>query len=160
MCIIPSDGGPWRPEGPRGPRAVQTADPWRNVNIMLALLISPDWPLTTGGGGPDPTSSSPPLLHPSLDPRFTSTFPRSSSLPFSFLFFLSSLAAIDLINNLLQVKMRKRYSVDKTLSHPWLQVSTLIKSNIYIQSFWGYFWIYLKVKLGWKRKTNIGRDMK
>uniref|UniRef100_A0A3Q3QC36 Serine/threonine-protein kinase n=1 Tax=Monopterus albus TaxID=43700 RepID=A0A3Q3QC36_MONAL len=29
--------------------------------------------------------------------------------------------AIDLINNLLQVKMRKRYSVDKTLSHPWLQ---------------------------------------
>uniref|UniRef100_H3BW02 Serine/threonine-protein kinase n=1 Tax=Tetraodon nigroviridis TaxID=99883 RepID=H3BW02_TETNG len=30
-------------------------------------------------------------------------------------------AAIDLINNLLQVKMRKRYSVDKTLSHPWLQ---------------------------------------
>uniref|UniRef100_UPI003AAB78DE serine/threonine-protein kinase D1 n=1 Tax=Centroberyx gerrardi TaxID=166262 RepID=UPI003AAB78DE len=32
-----------------------------------------------------------------------------------------SVAAIDLINNLLQVKMRKRYSVDKTLSHPWLQ---------------------------------------
>ncbi|KAM9709000.1 serine/threonine-protein kinase D1 [Menidia menidia] len=32
-----------------------------------------------------------------------------------------SLEAIDLINNLLQVKMRKRYSVDKTLSHPWLQ---------------------------------------
>ncbi|KAF4017968.1 hypothetical protein G4228_009696 [Cervus hanglu yarkandensis] len=30
-------------------------------------------------------------------------------------------ATIDLINNLLQVKMRKRYSVDKTLSHPWLQ---------------------------------------
>ncbi|KAF3826509.1 hypothetical protein GH733_009034 [Mirounga leonina] len=29
--------------------------------------------------------------------------------------------AIDLINNLLQVKMRKRYSVDKSLSHPWLQ---------------------------------------
>uniref|UniRef100_A0A7N5ZS05 Serine/threonine-protein kinase n=1 Tax=Anabas testudineus TaxID=64144 RepID=A0A7N5ZS05_ANATE len=29
--------------------------------------------------------------------------------------------AIDLINNLLQVNMRKRYSVDKTLSHPWLQ---------------------------------------
>ncbi|XP_051941219.1 serine/threonine-protein kinase D1 [Hippocampus zosterae] len=29
--------------------------------------------------------------------------------------------AIDLINNLLQVKMRKRYSVDKTLSHAWLQ---------------------------------------
>lgn len=33
-----------------------------------------------------------------------------------------SRAAIDLINNLLQVKMRKRYSVDKSLSHPWLQV--------------------------------------
>lgn len=32
-------------------------------------------------------------------------------------------AAIDLINNLLQVKMRKRYSVDKSLSHPWLQVT-------------------------------------
>uniref|UniRef100_A0A8C5SAM8 Protein kinase D3 n=1 Tax=Laticauda laticaudata TaxID=8630 RepID=A0A8C5SAM8_LATLA len=29
--------------------------------------------------------------------------------------------ATDLINNLLQVKMRKRYSVDKSLSHPWLQ---------------------------------------
>ncbi|KAG7483954.1 hypothetical protein MATL_G00043800 [Megalops atlanticus] len=29
--------------------------------------------------------------------------------------------AIDLINNLLQVKMRKRYSVDKSLSHAWLQ---------------------------------------
>lgn len=35
---------------------------------------------------------------------------------------LSSYSAIDLINNLLQVKMRKRYSVDKSLSHPWLQV--------------------------------------
>lgn len=34
-----------------------------------------------------------------------------------------SLAATDLINNLLQVKMRKRYSVDKSLSHPWLQVT-------------------------------------
>ncbi|XP_019480750.1 PREDICTED: serine/threonine-protein kinase D2 [Hipposideros armiger] len=32
-----------------------------------------------------------------------------------------STGAIDLINNLLQVKMRKRYSVDKSLSHPWLQ---------------------------------------
>ncbi|CAB1444934.1 unnamed protein product [Pleuronectes platessa] len=29
--------------------------------------------------------------------------------------------ATDLINNLLQVKMRKRYSVAKSLSHPWLQ---------------------------------------
>lgn len=32
------------------------------------------------------------------------------------------LPAIDLINNLLQVKMRKRYSVDKSLSHVYLQV--------------------------------------
>nr|AAF36107.1 HSPC187 [Homo sapiens] len=32
-----------------------------------------------------------------------------------------SAGAIDLINNLLQLKMRKRYSVDKSLSHPWLQ---------------------------------------
>lgn len=32
---------------------------------------------------------------------------------------------MDLINNLLQVKMRKRYSVDKSLSHPWLQVAEL-----------------------------------
>nr|XP_057937769.1 serine/threonine-protein kinase D3-like isoform X2 [Doryrhamphus excisus] len=29
--------------------------------------------------------------------------------------------ATNLINNLLQVKMRKRFSVDKSLSHPWLQ---------------------------------------
>jgi len=29
--------------------------------------------------------------------------------------------AIELITNLLQVKMRKRYSVDKSLMHPWLQ---------------------------------------
>jgi protein kinase D len=31
--------------------------------------------------------------------------------------------AIDLINNLLQVQASKRYSVDRTLMHPWLQVS-------------------------------------
>ncbi|KAJ8384424.1 hypothetical protein AAFF_G00205570 [Aldrovandia affinis] len=29
--------------------------------------------------------------------------------------------AIDLINNMLQVRMRKRYSVEKSLSHTWLQ---------------------------------------
>jgi protein kinase D len=29
--------------------------------------------------------------------------------------------AIDLINNLLQVKQRKRYTVDKSLMHTWLQ---------------------------------------
>lgn len=38
----------------------------------------------------------------------------------------SSPTAKDLINNLLQVKMRKRYSVDKSLSHPWLQVTKLL----------------------------------
>lgn len=43
--------------------------------------------------------------------------PRRTGLELS-----PSRAAIDLINNLLQVKMRKRYSVDKSLSHPWLQV--------------------------------------
>jgi protein kinase D len=32
-----------------------------------------------------------------------------------------SSSAIDLINNLLQVKQRKRYTVDKSLMHPWLQ---------------------------------------
>lgn len=31
--------------------------------------------------------------------------------------------AIDLINNLLQVKQRKRYTVDKSLLHIWLQVN-------------------------------------
>lgn len=29
--------------------------------------------------------------------------------------------AIDLINNLLQVKQRKRFTVDKSLQHNWLQ---------------------------------------
>ncbi|XP_069772799.1 serine/threonine-protein kinase D1 isoform X2 [Narcine bancroftii] len=36
-----------------------------------------------------------------------------------------SVEAIDVINNLLQVKMRKRFSVDKSLSHPWLQTTWL-----------------------------------
>lgn len=31
------------------------------------------------------------------------------------------MAAIDLINNLLQVKQRKRLSVDKSVAHAWLQ---------------------------------------
>lgn len=42
-----------------------------------------------------------------------------------FLSMIEFFSAIDLINNLLQVKMRKRYSVDKTLSHPWLQVKII-----------------------------------
>lgn len=41
-----------------------------------------------------------------------------------------SSTATDLINNLLQVKMRKRYSVDKTLSHPWLQVGRRQTCNV------------------------------
>lgn len=41
--------------------------------------------------------------------------------------------AIDLINNLLQVKMRKRYSVDKSLSHPWLQVKKQTWWSLYKQ---------------------------
>ena len=43
------------------------------------------------------------------------------------------LSATDLINNLLQVKMRKRYSVDKSLSHPWLQVIRLISTLMDLQ---------------------------
>uniref|UniRef100_A0A673N885 protein kinase C n=1 Tax=Sinocyclocheilus rhinocerous TaxID=307959 RepID=A0A673N885_9TELE len=38
--------------------------------------------------------------------------------------------AIDLINNLLQVKMRKRYSVDKSLSHTYLQVMPISGSSV------------------------------
>lgn len=36
-------------------------------------------------------------------------------------FQISLILAIDLINNLLQVKQRKRFTVDKSLSHSWLQ---------------------------------------
>jgi len=34
-------------------------------------------------------------------------------------------SAIDLIANLLQVKQRKRFTVDKSLAHIWLQVSCI-----------------------------------
>lgn len=34
---------------------------------------------------------------------------------------LNFVTAIDLINNLLQVKQRKRFTVDKSQLHPWLQ---------------------------------------
>lgn len=40
------------------------------------------------------------------------------NLLYIFTFFL----AIDLITNLLQVKQRKRFTVDKSLAHVWLQV--------------------------------------
>ena len=36
--------------------------------------------------------------------------------------------AIDLINNLLQIKIRKRFSVDKSLAHIWLQVRLSLPS--------------------------------
>lgn len=36
----------------------------------------------------------------------------------------SFVTAIDLINNLLQVKQRKRLSVDKSLAHVWLQTKS------------------------------------
>lgn len=54
----------------------------------------------------------------------------------SFRWFWRNVAAIDLINNLLQVKQRKRYTVDKSLQHIWLQVSAqqsdkyILKSQI------------------------------
>ena len=48
------------------------------------------------------------------------------------LFFSHSIfAAIDLINNLLQVKMRKRYTVDKSMAHVWLQVICYFSNQIY-----------------------------
>ncbi|KAK2181716.1 hypothetical protein NP493_385g03037 [Ridgeia piscesae] len=34
--------------------------------------------------------------------------------------------SVDVINNLLQVKMRKRFTVDKSLGHVWLQVMKLL----------------------------------
>uniref|UniRef100_A0A8C4RIZ6 Serine/threonine-protein kinase D3-like n=1 Tax=Erpetoichthys calabaricus TaxID=27687 RepID=A0A8C4RIZ6_ERPCA len=37
-----------------------------------------------------------------------------------------SYKAIDLINNLLQVTIKKRYSVSKALNHPWLQVNFIL----------------------------------
>ena len=42
------------------------------------------------------------------------------------LFFFFLVTAIDLIANLLQVKQRKRYTVDKSISHIWLQVQIQI----------------------------------
>lgn len=39
----------------------------------------------------------------------------------SYAYFTFSFLAIDLINNLLQVKQRKRFTVDKSLLHTWLQ---------------------------------------
>lgn len=42
--------------------------------------------------------------------------------------------ATDLINNLLQVKLRKRYSVDKSLSHVYLQVT--LDTCREVQDYW------------------------
>lgn len=44
--------------------------------------------------------------------------PINDSLKHKSIFYFT---AIDLINNLLQVKQRKRFTVDKSLSHTWLQ---------------------------------------
>ncbi len=74
-------------------RVSEICDPWNNVNMMLVLLIIP------------------------LDTKSFRFSTTAWSLTTCFV-----VTAIDLINNLLQVKMRKRYSVDKSLSHPWLQV--------------------------------------
>jgi len=38
--------------------------------------------------------------------------------------------AIDLVSKLLQVTMRKRFTVDKSLSHIWLQVNTVLENDI------------------------------
>lgn len=38
--------------------------------------------------------------------------------------------AIDLINNLLQVKSRKRLTVDKALVHPWMEVKEILPSFV------------------------------
>lgn len=46
--------------------------------------------------------------------------------------------AIDLIANVLQVKQRKRYTVDKSLNHIWLQVSCeclVSKLLVFVQSY-------------------------
>uniref|UniRef100_A0A8B9LT15 protein kinase C n=1 Tax=Astyanax mexicanus TaxID=7994 RepID=A0A8B9LT15_ASTMX len=73
-------------------RLSELYDPLNNANMMLVLLIIPQ--------------SCKSLSFPTAAGPLTACF---------------VVPAIDLINNLLQVKMRKRYSVDKSLSHPWLQ---------------------------------------
>lgn len=40
--------------------------------------------------------------------------------------------AIDLIKNLLQVKAKKRYTVDRSLWHPWLEVRAMFKNNVFV----------------------------
>lgn len=76
----------------------------------------------------------------------------TSSLFLVFFFSFPFFAAIDLINNLLQVKMRKRYSVDKTLSHPWLQVRLWTKPEL--NPFFIIIIISLKVLNGGEFKVG------
>jgi hypothetical protein len=64
--------------------------------------------------------------------------------------FCSLFAAIDIINNLLQVKMRKRYTCDKSLCHVWLQVRmvlTLMVSSVDMCCLFQLHksWVYGKV---------------
>ena len=59
-----------------------------------------------------------------MPPPFVSKFLVLPFLPpFSpWLFSLPPPPAVSLISNLLQVSVRKRFSVGKALGHPWLQV--------------------------------------
>lgn len=59
------------------------------------------------------------------------------------------ISAVDLINNLLQVKQRKRYTVDKSLNHYWLQVSFLLLFLLH------YFDIVLKGQVSYALSFEI-----
>lgn len=54
---------------------------------------------------------------------------RKTWMCFQILRNIDLIAAIDLINNLLQVKQRKRFTVDKSLQHVWLQVKCFFFSS-------------------------------
>lgn len=43
-------------------------------------------------------------------------------------------AAVSLINNLLQVVVRRRFSVGKAMGHPWLQVKAAFYPGLWIMS--------------------------
>lgn len=57
----------------------------------------------------------------SSDGQFFKSIFKTRKAPF--IKSLNSFLAIDLIANVLQVKQRKRYTVDKSLCHIWLQVT-------------------------------------
>ena len=102
MCVMPNDPLGLKVRNPQSDSEV--CDPRNNAKMMLALLIIPS----------PPRPKLPGLLF------LLFLLPLCPAGPLTACFVVP---AIDLINNLLQVKMRKRYSVDKSLSHPWLQVS-------------------------------------